>query len=458
MTIRTPARQADVAVIGSGFSAVALSLNLVDVLPATARVCLVGLASKRGRGVAYSAKADCLVLNVPAGRMSLFADRPNHFVDWLAENGKSGAGGEFVPRQFYGRYLGDNLEAALKRTANRAALTLVDAEACSAEAMQSGGLMFQLSDETQLVTDFAALCTGAGTARLPLRADEITADIQPFIVHDPSSEDWLERLPSEGDVLLVGTGLTMVDQCLLLKRQGFRGTIHAVSRHALLPQAHLAHRADPMPPALTPGQGEVSEMLAILRVEADLAADWRAVMDGLRLTTQEIWGRWSPAQQGRFLRHAATFWNVHRHRMAPTAAAEIEALRRSGQLRCYKGRLEALRWTGRRVEAQIKTSDGLAISADLVVNCTGFDRCTVKASPLLTNLADRGLVRPHSTGLGIDVDESSAVFTGGGNNKTRLYAIGPLTAGRHWEITAVPDIRVQARSVAENIGARISAG
>lgn len=34
--------QTDVAVIGSGFSAVALSLNLVELLPPTARISLVG--------------------------------------------------------------------------------------------------------------------------------------------------------------------------------------------------------------------------------------------------------------------------------------------------------------------------------------------------------------------------------------------------------------------------------
>ncbi|MXN45122.1 FAD-dependent pyridine nucleotide-disulfide oxidoreductase [Shinella kummerowiae] len=449
---------ADVAVIGSGFSSVALSLNLVDVLPATARVCLVGATRKRGRGIAYAANGDCLLLNVPAGRMSLFADRPNHFVDWLAENGRSAAGNDYVPRQLYGRYLGDSLDAALKRTANRAALSLVDAEACSAEPVQDGSLTFRLSDGARLHTDFAVLCTGAGTARLPLRADQLSSDNHPFIVHDPWAEDWLERVPSDGDILLVGTGLTMIDQCLLLKERGFRGTIHAVSRHALLPQAHLTERAEPTTPVLSAGGGEVSEMLAILRAAADAAPDWRAVMDGLRPVTREIWACWSPAQQGRFLRHAATFWNVHRHRMAPRVARGIETLQRSGQLRCHKGRLEAVRRVGRRVEARINARDGFALTTDLVVNCTGFDRCTAKTSPFLASLADQGLIQPDRAGLGIAVDEHSAAIAAGGKGKPRLYAMGPLTAGRHWEITAVPDIRVQARSVAETIGARVSTG
>ena len=83
-------RHTDVAVIGSGFSAVALSLNLLDVLPPTAQVSLVGPTERQGRGVAYSTRLDCHLLNVPAGRMSLYADRPDHFVRWLAENGHAG--------------------------------------------------------------------------------------------------------------------------------------------------------------------------------------------------------------------------------------------------------------------------------------------------------------------------------------------------------------------------------
>jgi uncharacterized NAD(P)/FAD-binding protein YdhS len=35
----------------------------------------------------------------------------------------------------------------------------------------------------------------------------------------------------------------------------------------------------------------------------------------------------------------------------------------------------------------------------------------------------------------------------------RLYAVGPLTRGTFWEIVAVPDIRGQARRVADSIAA-----
>ena len=453
MTLET-----DVAVIGSGFSAVALSLNLIDLLPPTAKVSLVGKAAGQGRGIAYATKAECHLLNVPAGRMSLFADRLNHFVSWLAEAGYPWASDDFVPRRIYGTYVGDCLDAALKRTGNRAALSLVDAEACSAEAAQDGGLLFALSDGTRLSARVSALCTGAGTRHLPLPEDAIPAALRAFVVHDPWADAWWERLPADADVLFVGTGLTMVDQCLLLKHRGFRGTMHAVSRHGLLPQAHLAHRADPVETTLVPGKSEVSAMLATFRSQAVGAQDWRAVMDGLRHVTQDFWKGWSPVQRSRFLRHAASFWNVHRHRMAPAVAAEIEALRQSRQLVIHHGRLDAVRGEGGRLAIDIRRRHPATVAADLVVNCTGFDRCTVNASPLLTSLAEGSLVRCDPHGLGIAVDEDATVLSADDKRNDNLYALGPLTAGQNWEVTAVPDIRVQARAVAARINARVAAG
>ena len=445
----------DIAIIGSGFSAVALGLNLIEMLPPTANVSLVGRAARQGRGIAYSTTADCHLLNVPAGRMSLFADRPNHFVLWLAEAGFSWTSDDFVSRKIYGRYVSDCLDAARRRTQNRAALSLIDAEALGAEAAADGSLVFRLSDGRMLSAHLAALCTGAGTNRLPVPADAVSPEVLPLVVNDPWAAAWWEHMPDEADVVFIGTGLTMVDQCLLLKRRGFKGTMHAVSRRGLLPQAHLSRRADPAHPVLAPGESQVSDMLRRLRAQADNMPDWRAAMDGLRPVTQALWKAMDADRRGRFLRHAAAYWNVHRHRMAPAVAREIDALRQSGQLVIHRGRPSAIRSAKTGVIVDVVGVKPVALPAGMVVNCAGLERCVVGTSPLLSDLARKGLVQPDSLGLGIAVDDDSTVITDREVTDGRLYAIGPLTVGRHWEISAVPDIRVQARSVAERISARV---
>ena len=38
-----------------------------------------------------------------------------------------------------------------------------------------------------------------------------------------------------------------------------------------------------------------------------------------------------------------------------------------------------------------------------------------------------------------------------------VVAVGPLTKARFWEITAIPDIRVQCARLAETVAARVAA-
>ena len=60
--------------------------------------------------------------------------------------------------------------------------------------------------------------------------------------------------------------------------------------------------------------------------------------------------------------------------------------------------------------------------------------------------------RPDHLGIGLEVDDHSRVAGG-----DRLWALGPLTKGRYWEIIAVPDIREQAAAVAEDIARELDA-
>lgn len=75
----------DVAVVGSGFSAIALTINLLRLLPPSASIAVVGDDPGFGRGTAYRTEFYLHRLNVPAARMSLFPDAPDDFVEWLRD-------------------------------------------------------------------------------------------------------------------------------------------------------------------------------------------------------------------------------------------------------------------------------------------------------------------------------------------------------------------------------------
>ena len=101
---------------------------------------------------------------------------------------------------------------------------------------------------------------------------------------------------------------------------------------------------------------------------------------------------------------------------------------------------------GLEVEIRRRGSDRSSSERfDYVINCTGPLHVMEQThDPLLRGLLDSGVVRPDHLGIGLEVDEQSRA----GN---RLWALGPLTKGRYWEIIAVPDIRGQAAAIAEDI-------
>jgi uncharacterized NAD(P)/FAD-binding protein YdhS len=66
-------------------------------------------------------------------------------------------------------------------------------------------------------------------------------------------------------------------------------------------------------------------------------------------------------------------------------------------------------------------------------------------------LLDSGVVAPDRLGMGIEVDGNSRAVAA-----QRLWALGPLTKGRYWEIVAVPDIRGQAAAVADDIARELN--
>ena len=61
------------------------------------------------------------------------------------------------------------------------------------------------------------------------------------------------------------------------------------------------------------------------------------------------------ADQRRFLRHVVRYWDVHRHRIAPSVHAQLQALRERGQLQLHRGRIDAVSADGDHVRL---TGDG----------------------------------------------------------------------------------------------------
>ena len=258
-------------------------------------------------------------------------------------------------------------------------------------------------------------------------------------------------------VLLLGTGLTMIDAVFALGRPGRR--FIAVSRRGLLPRAH-----DAAPPASS--RADITGApLDVFRQALDRAREcgWREMVDEIRGSVRSLWASWSVAERETFLRHLRPWWEVHRHRMAPHVAHRMELLQRHGDLFVHAGAIRRLDLAGDQVRVVWRFRGERQVQVkmvDAVVNCTGHNgEIRLADDPLMEALLRRRLVRPDPCRLGLDVDARSRPLDVDGVPSPELYAVGPLTRGAFWEITSVPDIRIQAAETAADVrGALLARG
>ena len=424
-----------VAIVGGGYSGTMAAATFAR------RGAEVSVVEKRERfaaGAAYSTPEPSHLLNVRARNMSAFEEKPSHFLDWVE---REGLGGEetFVPRREYRRYLSGIWEEALASGRVRAVRGV-------AAAARAGAL--DLADGARIGFDRLVLAGGNYPSRLPrgLGMPEARA------VEDPWGTEGAERLRAlaaqGGDLLLVGTGLTMVDVCLTLEEAGFAGRMIATSRRGLVPRGHVEMGDHPLP---SPGPRPLDALVREVRAMAERGG-WRAAVDALRPDGVAVWRSWSEAERRRFLRHLRPWWDVHRHRIAPPVAARIEALRREGRLEVIAGRISSAEEEAEALSVTVARRGGgeARLQVAAVVNCTGPEGNILRVEdPLVRQLIASGQARPDPLGIGLDVDEESRVIGAEGAASGTLYALGPLTRGAFWEMVAVPDIRGQVERVAE---------
>lgn len=450
----------DVAVVGGGFSAAAAICNLLECLGSGRTIGVIGRTATLGLGTAYSTEDDTHRLNVPAGRMSMFPDRPNHLMEWLGENEPQFGPEDFIPRRIYGRYVQDTLQACLYHKDNRAEVHFLDAEAIDCEDLADGRQVYHLSDGSRLEATASIFCLGGTPQGLPLPADRVDPRARPHICVNVWADRWLDRAKPDDSVFMLGSGLTMIDQVLSLRRRGHRGPIHIVSRHGLIPLPHKVPRTPQTEPVITPGSAPLSQLMKRMRVAARNAGDWRSVVDGIRPVTQALWQHLSEVEKQRFLRHANSWWSIHRHRLAPDMAATFEEMRASGQVTVSAGWLHEVREYNGQARIAYKdrhTGTLRQLSADWLVNCTGMEKCSISKVPLLKKMSARGQIAADSLGLGLAVTEESEVIRQDGRTVGSTYALGPMTIGQFFEIFAVPDIRSQASRVSRRIAAMVEA-
>ncbi len=445
-------RPARLLIIGAGFSGTLLAIRLLTRWEVS--VVLIERTGVFGRGVAYATTTHAHRLNVRSARMSAVPEDPHHFTRWLADHapGEADPNG-FARRALYGAYLSDTLRETVARAPGR--LVRRVGEVTALETGDSG-VAAHLSDGTRFQGEAAVLATGSSSPETPAALRGLVGSTR--YVADPWVPGALSLLAPEDDLVLLGTGLTAVDALLAAEALGWTGRAIAVSRHGLLPRPHAEGHGEAAP--FPPPAGALSACLRDFRRRA-AQTHWSRLMDEIRPHGQAMWSRLTLAQKRRFLRHLRPWWDVHRHRLPQEIDARLGELRAQGRLEVLPANLVGARRQGLRVLVETRPRGGelrRTVEGAWVINCTGPAGDISRLSdPLIGALIAEGVARPDALKLGLDLDEDLHVRGADGLSRDRLFALGPLARGALWETMAVPDIRVQARDLAEALGRQLGA-
>ncbi|MGV1050406.1 MAG: FAD/NAD(P)-binding protein, partial [Solirubrobacterales bacterium] len=410
-----------------------------------------------GPGVAYATRDPLHVLNVPAVRMGAISGHPEHFHAWLRRRGHPAGPEDFLPRSLFGTYLRGLLGEAEGAAAPAAVLERRTGTVVSVRESAAGEapLELVLEDGDRLLADHVVLALGPlpGGDPVPVPPELLE---QGTYVSDPWAEGALDPVREDRSVLIVGTGLTMVDVAVSLgsRRRGPR--MRAVSRHGLVPRRHRADLTRVSHFPLPLGRGLEPIVAAVLEEVGRVAhqgGDWRDVIDSMRPSTPALWRSLAVEDKRRFLDGLQRFWDVHRFRMAPAVADRFQALQERDRLQVGASAVSALEPYGGRARAYLHVPGRKqleAIDVDRVINCAGAGlNLAAQAQSPLRELLAAGSARADALGIGVDVAASGALIDVAGRASARIHVAGALRKGCEWEAIGITEIRDHAAKIAE---------
>ena len=401
--------------VGGGASAALLALEILKKRPLAFDLLVIDPSSRNlGRGLAYVKSDQGDLLNVPAERMGADPLNPSEFSEWLKihHDLKDFIHWPFVPRSLYGDYLQEKIKPFLE---------------CDMRQIQGyvqsiqthlNRYVLRLEDQTEIVTDFVVICTG---------------------YQRPEENQKLLELgdSSCANCLVIGSALSAIDFWnRKLKNPSQKVTF--LSRHGLLPLPHLEKSTPLKLPALygmTPTQ-----VLKHLRTwHSQGKKEWQDIADSVRLQASSIWNSWTPSERKQFLRHLKSWWEVIRHRVPLTVHQKLLSDLESKRLTVLAARVISIDKKGNETEVEFR------LRGQSVSRKESYDQVlSARGVTISQRLAGSIKKIPN-----VEVCENHFGYLNRGAE--RLWIIGPASKTAFWEITAIPEIRKQVSSVAQEI-------
>ena len=438
---------ASVCIIGSGYSAAALTLHLLTRGMPADRLAIVG-PGQLGQGQAYGCVSDNFRLNVRAGLMRLWPDQPDHFAGWAAVNitddpdARTDAG-DFFRRRDFAAYMADQL-------ASFASITDISRYGQRAESLGqvAEGWRITLDDGTALTASRVVIATGNPAPDWPMKNPPADA---PGLVRVPWRGDWPERIAPDTEVVIIGGGLTALDALHSLHKRSHHGSVSLICPEGMLPPVQTNwQNATPLRwPTPLRGSGFLRFMRRNIGDGDWSRTEWQRRFESLRVNISTAWQSLPEDDQARLMRRMGWLWSLARFRAGPQARDSAQVMLDSGQLTIRRDIVTGLTTGAATPRHLVSLGTGRRIEADAVINCSGAGR-----DRLMARLIDDGVIAAHDTAPHRPRMTTTLTLVGpDGTAHDDLYAIGPGTAHVVGDILGAASISRQAATLADRLAA-----
>lgn len=436
-----------VAVVGGGISGTLTVLQLVKQSRVAVSIIWFDSQNKFCKGYAYTTFDEQHLLNVRAANMSVFADEPFHFTDWLKQYHSNYTPSDFVPRKLYGEYVLDTFEK-LKHTNPLVSISQISEEVKSINKIDTN---FHVTANKTYLAKKVILAFGNFLPAHPLSLSKEFITSKNYF-QNPFNVKLTNNLQKIKNITIIGSGLTMLDVIVSLSHYNYKGSINVISPHAYIPQIHPEISLPSVNSFINNDKTyTLNELVSLVNKELKKAKkehlNLHSVIDLMRPHVQRIWLKFSLKEKQQFLRHLRHKWGVARHRAPLQSMTVFSNLKASHQLTLLKGRIFDIKTTemGFELHYSNSTNHQLTLKTDIIVNCTGPECNYSKlTSPLIQSLLKNGDISPDSLNYGLNARKD-------GQLKPNMFTLGPPLKGILWESVAVPEIRVQAQELAAKI-------
>jgi uncharacterized NAD(P)/FAD-binding protein YdhS len=455
-----------IGIVGGGFSGIITAIQLIQKAEIPLSVSIVNERETLCKGIAFNAYSDKHLLNVIAGKMSAFPDKPGNFIDWVLRQpgynvmDRTLLANSFLPRRLYGQYLSElwaeYTELAMQKNIQ---ITILDATVLDLE-LQDDFVSLWLDNDQHVSFNEVVIATGNHLPRNPAIADMNFYQSSNYF-GDPWKQDAVRNVDEHYPVLIIGNGLTMVDTVLGLLESGYKHDIYSISPNGfnILPHRHNGLTYTKLTEELHDSM-RLTELVALVHKHVKAVREFgvtaEPVIDSLRPHTQKFWQSFTDEEKLLFMKRFRHLWGVARHRIPLHTHDKLQQLRIEGRLHIVSGKL--LNMTDREDAVLVEYNDKKhhqrkVLSVGRVINCTGPETdLMLMSNNFLKNCLLKNIISQDPLKLGIRADtQTYQVKNKEGFCAANVYTIGSNLKGELWESTAVNELRLQADKLAATI-------